>query len=223
MLDQPLAQFAPADQQLRQAAGRIVAEIGGNLLEKGLHRERGQRGLLRRFPDQRIAAHQRQRRIPAPHRDREVERGNDADRAGRMPLFDQPVVRALRRHRQAVELARQAHREVADVDHLLDFAQPFGQDLPGLDRHEPAERVLVQAKLLAQPAHELAAARRGHQPPLPERSHGRRHRGVAIPGRVHRQLGQRLAGDGGGRHQRPSFQRRCRHAEIVQDHPDLIP
>ena len=38
-----------------------------------------------------------------------------------------PVARSLRRDREAVELARQADREVADVDHLLDLAERLRQ------------------------------------------------------------------------------------------------
>ena len=64
-----------------------------------LRGERGQRGLLRRLPDDRVAADQGERRVPGPGRDGEVERGDDADRAERMPLFVHPVVRALGVHR----------------------------------------------------------------------------------------------------------------------------
>ena len=41
---------------------------------------------------------------------------------------------------QAMQLARQADREVADVDHLLHLAQAFGEDLAGLERDQRAER-----------------------------------------------------------------------------------
>ena len=46
-------------------------------------------------------------------------------------------------HRQAVELARQADREVADVDHLLHLAAAFGADLAHLEAHQVAERLLA--------------------------------------------------------------------------------
>ena len=39
-----------------------------------LHRKRRQRCLLRRLPHHRVAAHQRQCRIPRPHRNRKIER-----------------------------------------------------------------------------------------------------------------------------------------------------
>ena len=69
---------------------------------------------------------------------------------------------------QAIDLARQADREVADVDHLLHFAEPFGGDLAGLDRHQPAELGLALPQLFAEQAHQLAALRRRHMPPFLE-------------------------------------------------------
>ena len=72
---------------------------------------------------------------------------DDADDAERMPLLVHAVARPLAVHRQAVELARQADREVADVDHLLHLAQPLGEDLAHLERDQPAERLLVLAQL----------------------------------------------------------------------------
>ena len=90
----------------------------------------------------------------------------------RMPLLHHPVPRPLRAHRQAVELTREAGREVADVDHLLHFAVPLGADLPHLERHEIAERLLHLAQRVAQVAHELAALRRGRHPPRLEGGDG---------------------------------------------------
>ena len=96
--------------------------------------QRGQRGLLRRLPDHGVAADQGERGVPGPDRDREVERGDDADDAERVPGLHQPVARALRGDGQAVELAGQPDREVADVDHLLHLAERLGADLAGLER-----------------------------------------------------------------------------------------
>src|ERR1039458_9995575 len=53
------------------------------------------------------------------------------------------MARALRGHRAALELPRQADREVADVDHLLDLTERFGRDLPGLDRDQLSDLGLV--------------------------------------------------------------------------------
>ena len=126
-----------------------------------------------------IAADQRQRRVPRPHRDREVEGRDDADHAQRVPGLHHAVAGALGGDGQAVELARQADGEVADVDHLLHFAQAFAGDLAGLDRHQPAQRRLVRAQLLAEQPHQFAAARRRHRAPGRERPRGRRRRACA--------------------------------------------
>ena len=82
-----------------------------------------------------------------------------------MPALDHAVVGALGGDRQAVELARQADRELADVDHLLYLAFALGQDLAGLDRDEAAEIGLGRAQLLAEQADELAASGGRHLAP----------------------------------------------------------
>ena len=69
------------------------------------------------------------------------------------------VARPLRRDRQAVELARQTDGEVADVDHLLHFAQPFLQDLAGLERDERAESRLAARS--SSPNRRTSSPRRG--------------------------------------------------------------
>ena len=61
------------------------------------HGERGERRLLGRLPDHRVAADQRERRVPRPDRDREVERGDDADGAERMPRLHHAGGPAARR------------------------------------------------------------------------------------------------------------------------------
>jgi hypothetical protein len=110
----------------RQAFGR-VAEARDRAIEDGLAGKRGQRRLFRRLPDDGIAADQCERRIPRPDGDREVEGGDDADDAERMPGFHHPVAGAFGGDGQTVELAREADGEIADVDHFLDFAEAFGR------------------------------------------------------------------------------------------------
>ena len=122
--------------------------------------ERGQRRALGRLPDHGVAADERERGVPAPDGDREVEGADHGDRAERMPRLGEAVAGALRRDRAAVELPREADGEVADVDHLLHLAEPLLRDLPDLERDERAERLLLAAQLLAEQAHELAAVRR---------------------------------------------------------------
>ena len=85
--------------------------------------------------------------------------------AERMPGFHHAVVGALGGDGQAVELARQADREVADVDHLLHFAEAFGGDLAGFERDEAAEVGLGGAQLLAEQADQFAALGRRHRAP----------------------------------------------------------
>ncbi len=65
------------------------------------------------------------------------------DHTERMPGLHQPMRRPLRGDGAAVELARQADGELADVDHLLHFAQRLGGDLADLDGHQRREVVLV--------------------------------------------------------------------------------
>ena len=81
--------------------------------------------------------------------------------AERMPGFHHAVLGALGGDGQAVELARQADGEIADVDHLLNFAEAFGRDLAGFQRHEAAEIVLGGAQFLAEQTHEFAATGAG--------------------------------------------------------------
>ena len=83
-----------------------------------------------------------------------------------MPYLHHAVLAALGGDGQAIELARQADGEVADVDHLLDLAQALRGDLADLDRDQPAERLLVGAQLLAEQPHELTALRRRDLPPF---------------------------------------------------------
>ena len=140
-------------------------DVGGGPLEQGIARQRRQRRLVRRLPQHRVAGDEGERGVPRPHRDREVERRDHGARAHRVPRLHQPVARPLAGDRQAVQLARQADGEVADVDHLLDLAEALGADLAGLDRHQLAELGLVLAQQLAEAADEGAAHRRRRRPP----------------------------------------------------------
>ena len=85
-----------------------------------------------------------------------------------MPLLDHPVVRTLAGDGQAVELARQADGEVANVDHLLDLAEPFREDLASLQRDQAREWLFGGAQLFAQQPHQFATPRRGNETPLEE-------------------------------------------------------
>ena len=165
----------PSSTWLRWSGASVSAAARSNKRAAG---ERRERCLVARLPDHRVAAHERQRGVPRPHRDREVEGGDDSDRTHRVPRLHQPVAGPLGGDRETVQLARETDREVADVDHLLDLAEAFRADLAGLDRHQLAELVLVLAEQLAEPPHRRTAHRAGCLAPRLERGRrpGRRRR-----------------------------------------------
>src|SRR5207249_494552 len=91
------------------------------------------------------------------------------------------------------ELARETDRELADVDHLLHFAQALAPDLSHLRRDELAERLLVLAKQLAETSHERPALRRRHHAERGERVLGALHQRVVVGAIGARHLAERLA------------------------------
>jgi hypothetical protein len=158
VVHQHLADVALAQQQAQQAFG-CIAEAFDGALRDGMHRQRGQRRFFRRLPHHRVAAHQRERRVPRPHGHGKVEGRDHAAHAQRMPGFHHAVLGALGGQREAVELARQADREVADVDHFLHFARAFGRDLAGLQRDEAAQVALGARS--SSPSSRTSSPRRG--------------------------------------------------------------
>ncbi len=68
------------------------------------------------------------------------------------------VAGALGGEGESGELAGEAGSEGADVDHLLDFAEAFGEDLAGFDGDEKAQGITAGAELFAEDADELAAS-----------------------------------------------------------------
>ena len=157
--DRPAAADDEVEQPLRQAVG------GDDFGEDVLDGDGGERRSRRRLPQTGVAADGRQHRIPGPDRHREIEGGDDADDPQGMVLFVQPMLGPLRGHRHPVELARLADGEVADVDHLLHFAQPFLQRFAHLQRYQGPQRLLPRPQRLADPADDLAPLRCRHQPP----------------------------------------------------------
>ncbi len=85
-----------------------------------------------------------------------------------MPLLVHAVSGAFAVHRQTVELARQAHGEVGDVDHLLDLALALAGDLAHLERDELAEVLLVLAKEIAELPDDFATRRSRDVTPVTE-------------------------------------------------------
>src|SRR5690606_41192260 len=85
-----------------------------------------------------------------------------------MPLLHHSVAGTLGRDGQSVKLAREADREIADVDHLLHLAFAFGEDFSDFDRNEPAEIGFCRAEILAEQPDEFAASRARNSPPTRE-------------------------------------------------------
>ena len=85
-----------------------------------------------------------------------------------MPLLHHAVVWAFAGNGLAVQLARQADREVADVDPLLDLAGGFGGDLADLAGDQRGEVGVLRAHLGDDAPHQFAATRRRHASPTQE-------------------------------------------------------
>ena len=189
------ARSAPPITTESSPSGRVTEGRCG-AQEERLAGERGERRALARLPDHGIAAHQRERGVPAPHGDREVEGRDDGDGTERMPGLQHAMPGALGRDRAPEELAGEPHREVADVDHLLHLAEALLGDLARLERDERAERLLLAPQLLAEQPHELAAARRRDVPPALEGLRRARDGGVGAGGVAAADVGEQLSGDG---------------------------
>ena len=145
------------------------ADLAGGAVQQRRRGDGDQRRALRRLPHQGVAAHQRDRGVPRPHRAGEVERRDHPDDPERVPGLHQPVPGPLRGHRTALELAGETHGEVTDVDHLLDLAPGLRDDLADLDADQVRERVLMRGQQLAEALDQPAAHRRRDGPPLQER------------------------------------------------------
>ena len=134
-----------------------------------------------------------------------------------MPGLHHAVAGALGGDGQAVQLARQAHGEVADVDHFLHFAFALGQDLAGLQAHQPAQLALVAAQGLAEQAQQLATARRRHVAPGQAGLAGAGDGGMRLGHAVFAHPRQLGAVDGTARGQRAAGERGRVESERAQD------
>ncbi len=134
-----------------------------------------------------------------------------------MPGFHHAVAGALGGDGQAVQLARQAHGEVADVDHFLDLAFALGQDLAGFQADQAAQFALVLAQHFAEQAQQLAAARRRHVAPGQAGLAGAGDGRVGLRHRVLVDLGQLGAVDRAAGDERAAGQGRGVEAECAQD------
>lgn len=141
VVHESLTDVTSADDQLVNVDRCLT--VGECASEEGVTCQCSQRRGLRRLPDDGVAAHESNGGIPRPHRDGKVERGDDSDNAERVPRFRQPVSGTLGRHGASVELPGETDGELADVDHLLYLAESLRGDLPGLQRHDFREVILV--------------------------------------------------------------------------------
>ncbi len=209
-----------ADEQFEQAFGRI-AEAGQGALGDGVGGQGREGRLFGRLPHHGVAADQGQGRVPRPHGHGEVEGRDHAAHTERVPGFHHAVARTLGGNGQAIELARQAHGEVADVDHLLHLAQAFGRDLAGLQRHQQAQVILGGAQFFAQQAHQLATARGRNRAPGLE---GGLRTGDGGRGLGRRRLGHGandFAGDGRAHAQGAAGVCGARYAQALQQRLDI--
>ena len=86
ILDQPLADGGVvSDDQLEDAAPAMALE---HAIANVLHGNGGQGRFERRLPDDAIATHRGEQRVPGPHRHRKVEGRDHAHDAERLPLLD---------------------------------------------------------------------------------------------------------------------------------------
>lgn len=90
-----------------------------------------------------------------------------------MPRLHESVTRPFAGHGLAPQLPGLTERELADVDHLLDFTGRLGRGLAGFDGDDLGQILLVFAEQLSPPLHQLTADRSGHVPPGLERGLGR--------------------------------------------------
>src|SRR5207302_6744439 len=121
------------------------------------------------LPDHRVATNESKGGVPRPDCNGKIESGDDAHRPEGMPLLHHPVMRTFAGDGEAIELAGEPDREVADVDHLLDLAVTLGQDFPGFDGDEAAELGFGCAQLPAENPDELATSGCRDRPPREER------------------------------------------------------
>ncbi len=111
------------------------------------------------------------------------------------------MLRALRVHRQAVELAGEADGEVEDVDHLLHFAVSLGPDLSHLEADQVSQRLLDLPQQVAEIAQELASPRGRGGAPIEEALAGGSQDPVIGLGRRLADAGQGLTGGRVERHE----------------------
>ncbi len=195
-----LASVAAADDDVAQRQPLALVIVFDGALNDGMDREPAEGRFFAGLPDDGVTADEGEHGVPGPDGHGEVEGGDDADHAQRVPLFHHAVRRTLAGDRQSVELSRQPDGEIAHVDPFLHFALGFGGDLAGFEGDEVGKLVLVLADALPNPADQFAPQRRRNDPPGVEGLARRRDRAgdVAAVGLAKREQGAPVDGAGLG-------------------------
>ena len=113
------------------------------------HRNGTKRRDQRRLPDHGVATGRGEHRIPRPNRNGEVERGDDANGAHGMPLLIHAVLGSFGVHGQTMQLSREAHRKISDVDALDHLTNAFREDLAHFETDERLEILFVLTERVA--------------------------------------------------------------------------
>jgi hypothetical protein len=160
MLDEALADDAPSAVHDVEDAGRQAGVL------ENLDEPLGERGRVRRgLEDDRVAADERGRDLPAGDSDGEVpgrDRTDDSDRQADAHL---ELVRHLRGRRLSEHAPALTGHVVGHVDGFLDVAASFGAHLAHLLHHQVGELVLVLDERLRDAEEDLGALRRRDEAP----------------------------------------------------------
>ena len=89
-----------------------------------------------------------------------------------MPLLDEAVHWTLALDVESVKLTRETHREIGDVDHLLNFALTLRKNFSDLKCHQLSERFFLIAKQITELADDLTTLWSRNHAPLVVCSHG---------------------------------------------------
>jgi hypothetical protein len=192
MLDQRLADLvAETSDDVDDAVGKSC------LLEQPAKGQRRNRGILRRFPDHRIAGGQRRRQLPCRQHQRRIPRRDCGDHAKR--LFQRVVEHAglIDRDDPALDLVGQATEVSEPLRHVIELHPHFADQLAVVAGLKPGQVFGFLGQQIGEAAQQQPTLRRRHRPPLTLKSHlGGFHRVGDIVGRRTRDTRPRLPGIG---------------------------
>src|SRR5215212_9707446 len=187
------------DQPVADSPAAAVDDVHDALWQSGLVEqldealaEQGRVG--RRLEDGGVAADERRHELPRRNRNGEVPRRDRADDPDRHADAHVELVGELRRRRRAEQPPALTGHVEADVDSRLDVAARLGDDLAHLARHQLRDVFLLVDQELPEAVEDLAALRRGHEPPLLERRLRRLDGAIDVLGARLRECPDQLAG-----------------------------